>query len=116
MSEDERKLPNYAAFIVMTIVILPIVLFQFGVSVSGITNWYFDNFGIIILFQMITWIFVFIETVISFDKLYGSHQIHAPAILGFFAVALFAQLGTYMGYLDIDPIKFLHSYTEMHTL
>lgn len=104
------------ALIAMFVVILPIILFQFDIRISGITNWYLENLGIILLFQFILWVFVFIETVINFDKLYGSHQIHAPALLGLFAFFLFAQAGTFMGYLDVEPVKFLHTYTEMHTL
>ena len=103
MTEDEkREIPNYLAYGVMLLGLLPLVLLEFdpGMEYETFYMRLRDYFAFFLLFEVVLFGFVFAKSISRYDFFHKSHvapMMFLNLILGFSLVVLIIS---WMGYFN----------------
>lgn len=102
MTSQARHIPNYPAFIVLLISILPLIFLEFSGNAGNSDFFYLYKkyFGFAILFQAILLVFVLAKTIMQYDNIPVWHRPPAVLLSLLFTMVFVALLLCWSGYFN----------------
>ena len=104
MEKQNTAIPNYYAYLILIIFIIPLIMIEFNNQYADKTHAFFNGyksyFGFVLLFQLILFAFVFFKFIMDYDRFSSQHKSIGLLFNLIIGSGLFFQSIAWLGYFN----------------